>query len=155
MTSDWGTGFGGQITISNTQSTPISNWSLAFTWDRSIAQIWDGTITSHVGNQYVITNAGYNATIAGNGSAGFGFNGSAGECRNRRPDQLRAERCSPRAGVPGLSINNVSVNDGSSGATAVFTVTLSQAATTPVTVSYATANGSAQPEPTSRRPPAP
>ena len=78
VTSDWGTGFGGQITIANTQSTAVSNWTLSFTWDRSITQIWDGTISSHVGNHYVITNAGWNATIAPEGTAEFGFNGSPG-----------------------------------------------------------------------------
>ncbi len=142
-TSDWGTGFGGQITISNTKTTPISNWSLAFTWDRTITQIWDGTITSHVGNQYVITNAGYNATITGNGSAGFGFNGSPGNVGTDVPTNYVLNGVALGAGVPGLSINNVSVNDGTSGNNAVFTVTLSQAATTPITVSYGTANGTA------------
>ncbi len=30
LTSDWGTGFGGQITIANTQSTAVNNWTLSF-----------------------------------------------------------------------------------------------------------------------------
>src|SRR5580700_6159479 len=77
-TSDWGSGFGGQITIANTQSTAVNNWRLSFDWDRSITQIWDGSIESHTGNQYVITNAGWNSTIAPNGTAEFGFNGSPG-----------------------------------------------------------------------------
>ena len=34
VTSDWGTGFGGQITIANTQATAVSNWTLSFNWDR-------------------------------------------------------------------------------------------------------------------------
>ena len=38
VTSDWGSGFGGQITITNNQSTPINNWPLAFDWDRTITQ---------------------------------------------------------------------------------------------------------------------
>ena len=28
VTSDWGSGFGGQITIANTQSTAVNNWTL-------------------------------------------------------------------------------------------------------------------------------
>ncbi|MFB9414037.1 choice-of-anchor P family protein [Dactylosporangium matsuzakiense] len=43
--------------------------------------------------------------------------------------------------VPGLSINDVSVNEAAGNAT--FTVTLSAPATAPVTVQYATANGTA------------
>ena len=96
MTSDWGSGFGGQVTITNTQSTPVSNWSLAFTWDRSITQIWDGTITSHVGNQYVVKNAGWNATIAPGGTAEFGFNGASGNVGSDDADQLRVERYAAR-----------------------------------------------------------
>src|SRR5205823_993532 len=43
---------------------------------------------------------------------------------------------------PTLSINNVSVTEGNSGTTnATFTVTLSAASSQPVTVNYATANG--------------
>ena len=28
VTSDWGSGFGGQITITNTQTTAVKNWTL-------------------------------------------------------------------------------------------------------------------------------
>jgi len=47
--------------------------------------------------------------------------------------------------IGGLSINNVSKNEGSGGGTTpfVFTVTLSQASQSTVTVNYATANGTA------------
>ena len=68
LTSDWGTGFGGQITIANTQSTAVNNWTLSFSWDRSITDIWDASITSHVGNEYTVTNAGWNSTIAPEGT---------------------------------------------------------------------------------------
>jgi hypothetical protein len=48
------------------------------------------------------------------------------------------------AGLPTLSINNVSQNEGNSGTTAfVFTVTLSAASASTVTVNYATADGTA------------
>jgi hypothetical protein len=49
-----------------------------------------------------------------------------------------------QAGLPTLSINNVSTTEGNSGTTpATFTVTLSPTSTQTVTVSYATANGTA------------
>src|SRR3954466_2623988 len=63
LTADWGSGFGGQISITNTQATPVTNWRLAFDWDRSITDIWDATIVSHLGNHYVIQNGGWNGTI--------------------------------------------------------------------------------------------
>ncbi|MGN1083383.1 MAG: S8 family serine peptidase, partial [Lachnospiraceae bacterium] len=39
------------------------DWTLEFEFDREIKEIWNGVITEHVGNQYVVTNAGYNANI--------------------------------------------------------------------------------------------
>ena len=144
LTSDWGTGFGGQVTIANTQSTPVTNWSLSFNWDRSITQIWDATISSHIANQYVITNAGWNATIAPGGTVAFGFNGSAGNVGSDVPTNYVLNGVPLGASAaPALSINNVTVNDGTAGATAAFTVTLSQAAATAVTVGYTTADGTA------------
>lgn len=143
VTDDWGTGFGGQITITNNQAAAISNWTLAFTWDRTITQIWNASITSHTGNQYVITNAGWNATIPGNGSVQFGFNGTSGNVGTDIPTNYVLNGVALGASVPSLSINNVSVNDGASGATAIFTVKLSQPSASNVTVNYATADGSA------------
>ncbi len=144
VTSDWGTGFGGQVTIANTQSTPVTNWSLSFNWDRSITQIWDGTIASHVANQYVIANAGWNATIAPGGTVAFGFNGAAGNVGGDVPTSYALNGVPLGvSAAPALSINNVTVNDGTAGATAAFSVTLSQAAATAITVGYSTANGTA------------
>jgi hypothetical protein len=143
VTSDWTTGFGGQITIANNQSTPINNWVLDFTWDRSITQIWNASITSRSGNQYVITNAGWNATIPGNGSVTFGFNGAPGSVGPDVPTNYVLNGKALGAGVPSVNINSVTVDDGTSGNTAVFTVSLSQASTSTVTVNYATVDGTA------------
>ena len=143
VSNDWGTGFGGQITITNNQATPINNWTLAFTWDRTITEIWNAKVQSHSGNQYVITNVGWNSSIPGDGSVQFGFNGTTGNVGTDAPTNYVLNGASLGAGVPSLNISSVAVNDGASGTTAVFTVSLSQAATTPVTVNYATADGSA------------
>ena len=91
----------------------------------------------------MITNAGCNATIAPGGTASFGFNGSPGNVGTDVPANYVLNGAALGAGVPSLNINNVTVNDGIAGATAVFTVTLSQAATKTVTVNYATADGTA------------
>ena len=145
VTGDWGSGFGGQITISNTQSTAVSNWTLSFNWDRSINQIWDGSIVSHTGNQYVITNAGWNSTIAPGGTAEFGFNGGPGSVGSDVPTNYALNGVAlGGAALPALSINNVSVNDGAAGATAQFTVSLSKAATGSITIGYGTADGTAK-----------
>lgn len=76
--SDWGTGFTGQITVSNPGTAPLSNWSLAFTFPGQISSIWNAAISSQTGNQYVIQPASWNATIPAGGSISFGFVASPG-----------------------------------------------------------------------------
>ncbi len=106
VTSDWGTGFGGQITINNTQSTAVSNWTLSFNFDRSITSIWDASIKSHTGSSYVITNAGWSSTIPANGSVNFGFNGSPGDVGTDAPSAYHLNGVSIGSGnLPTLSIN--------------------------------------------------
>ena len=89
VTSDWGTGFRGQITATNSSQQTISNWQLQFTFAANITSIWDATIVSHTGNQYVVENAGWNASIAPGASISFGFNASPGQF-GHRADQLCA-----------------------------------------------------------------
>jgi len=76
--SDWGSGFTGQLMIRNSGSVAIDNWQLEFDFAGAITSIWDAKIVSHVGNHYVVQNAGYNSAIAAGGSLSFGFNGSPG-----------------------------------------------------------------------------
>ena len=77
-TQDWGTGFNGQITITNPGAQALSGWSLEFDWDRALASVWDAVVVSHVGSHYVLKSAGWNDTIAAGGSASFGFGGTPG-----------------------------------------------------------------------------
>lgn len=86
-TTDWGTGFTGQITIKNPTATPIKDWTLTFTFAGQITSVWNGQIVSHTGNEYVIKGASWNSTIAGNSSVSFGFNGTPG---NLTPAQAPA-----------------------------------------------------------------
>src|SRR5258707_15888266 len=63
---------------------------------------------------------------------------------SRRTRPLTVEALEPRAVPANLSINSVSLNDGTSGTTnAVFTVQLDQAARVDIGVDYATADGTA------------
>ncbi|MGD9170988.1 MAG: cellulose binding domain-containing protein, partial [Candidatus Thiodiazotropha sp.] len=71
--NDWGAGFQGQVTITNTGSSEINGWTLSFDADFEIQQIWNAGIVSHNGTQYVLESVGYNDVIASNGSTEFGF----------------------------------------------------------------------------------
>jgi len=64
VTQNWGSGFQSQITLTNQQTTAVSNWTLEFDYGASISSIWDGKITRHVGTHYVVANAGWNSTLA-------------------------------------------------------------------------------------------
>jgi hypothetical protein len=77
---DWGTGFTGYITLTNTGNTAINGWTLEFDFTGNIPAnaIWDAQIVSHVGNHYVIQNADWDATIAAGQSINFGFNADWG-----------------------------------------------------------------------------
>ena len=79
VTSDWGSGFGGQVVIANTGTAGLSGWTLEFDFAANITQIWNATIVSHVGNHYVIRDAGYNGAIAAGQSTSFGFNAARGD----------------------------------------------------------------------------
>jgi hypothetical protein len=74
--TDWqgAAAFGGSGTITNTGSTPISGWTLAFgfTGTQQIDISWGSTFTQ-TGQQVTITNAGWNGFINPGQSAGFGF----------------------------------------------------------------------------------
>jgi hypothetical protein len=78
-TSDWAQGFGANIVLTNTGTKPINGWTLKFNFTPTITSIWNANISSHVGTQYSIVNASYDATIAVGQSVTIGFNGSTGD----------------------------------------------------------------------------
>jgi len=75
VTSQWTTGFVAEVRITNTGTTAINNWSLAwlFANGQRITNLWNGGFTQDGGN-VTVTNMPYNATVsAGGGSQAFGF----------------------------------------------------------------------------------
>ncbi len=75
--SQWPGGFTAQVVISNTGSSAISSWSLAFTFggDQKVTQNFNGGF-SQSGENATLTNASYNGAIAPGGSVTDGFQGS-------------------------------------------------------------------------------
>ncbi|WP_192772217.1 glycoside hydrolase family 9 protein [Plantactinospora soyae] len=75
--NDWGTGFSGTITVTNTGTTTVNGWTLAFGFvaGQRIAQAWSATVTQ-TGTAVTATNLSYNGTLAPGASTSFGFNGS-------------------------------------------------------------------------------
>lgn len=77
ITQDWGSGFGADVTITNTGTTTMSDWSITWTWPsgQSVGSLWNASYTQ-TGSEVTVTNVGWNADIAPGASVSFGFNGS-------------------------------------------------------------------------------
>jgi sugar lactone lactonase YvrE len=78
VTNQWNVGFGTNISIKNTGSSPINSWVLTWTWpgNQAITQSWNGTYTQN-GQNATINSMSYNQKITPNSSAsGIGFNAS-------------------------------------------------------------------------------
>jgi cellulase/cellobiase CelA1 len=73
VTSDWGSGFNGDVTVSNASSTPLSNWVVTFDFDGQIASLWNGMITDRTGTRFTVSGASWNSTIAAGAETSFGF----------------------------------------------------------------------------------
>ncbi|SER31108.1 chitinase family 18 [Streptomyces sp. yr375] len=75
--SDWGTGFEGRWTVTNTGATALGSWTVE--WDfpsgTSVTSAWDADVTS-AGTHWTARNKSYNGTIAPGASLSFGFNGA-------------------------------------------------------------------------------
>ena len=77
VTSDWGNGFNGNVTITNTGTTATKSWKVTWTWggNQTITNTWNATETQS-GKAVTATNAPYNNVIAPGASTSFGFNAS-------------------------------------------------------------------------------
>jgi hypothetical protein len=139
ITSDWGSGFGSSVAVTNLGPDPVSGWALEFDFNRSIDSIWNARVGSRVGDHYTLRDAGYNANIPVNGTVSFGFNGSPGNV-TVFPANYKLNGVPMGSVSPALSVDDVRVAEGE---TAAFTVGLSRASTRTITVRYATAPGTA------------
>jgi endoglucanase len=78
--NDWGSGFGATLSIANTGTSAISNWTLGFTFpgNQRITNGWNATWTQAAGSANVTaTPAGHNGLIpAGQSVTDLGFNAS-------------------------------------------------------------------------------
>lgn len=143
--NDWGSGFQAQVALNNSNATSVANWQLQFDLAASISSIWSARIKSHVGNHYVVSGLSWDTAIPASSSLAFGFVAAPGGPAPSPANYVLNGVPLGTTSTPVLSASNATANVSSTTAgTAVFTVTLSQAATTPVTVNYATADGTAK-----------
>lgn len=76
VTNQWSTGFGANVTVTNT-GDPVASWTVEWSYagNQQVTQGWNATITQ-AGAAVTAKNVSYNGTLATGGSTSFGFNGS-------------------------------------------------------------------------------
>jgi len=77
LVNSWSGGFQAQAVITNTGSSPVNGWTLAWTFpgDQKISSLWNGTF-SQSGESVQVANASYNGTIPARGTVTVGFTGT-------------------------------------------------------------------------------
>ena len=140
VASAWNGGFTATMTV-EAGGTALNGWTAQFRAPFTISNIWNAEIVSHVGDLYVVRNLSHNARVPAGGETSFGFQASGGSPQAVSGLVLNG---TPVVSQPSLSIADASLAEGASGnANMAFTVSLSAASATPVTVNYATSNGTA------------
>ena len=76
LVKDWGSGFEGEISITNNTGGNIDSWDLEFDFPNQIDNIWDAEIEENADGSYVITHTNWNREIAAGETITFGFTGS-------------------------------------------------------------------------------
>jgi len=73
----WGTGFVANVTVANTGSSALNDWTLGFTLPagQSVTSSWNATLSGSSG-ALTARNTAHNGSIPAGGSTSFGFQGS-------------------------------------------------------------------------------
>jgi chitinase len=136
----WSGGFNASVSVV-AGDDGLGGWTLTFEAEFEITQIWGAEIVSRTGDTYVVRNAPWNGSVAPGGTVEFGFLG--GPTTDPVPDAFLLNGVLV-GDLPAISVADATVVEGNAGTrTLAFVVTLSAASATPVTVTYATANGTA------------
>ena len=88
IVADWQSGLLAEVVIDNTTNESVEDWTLTFSLDEPVTQIWNGSLVSQQGSDVVIKAASYNRSIAPGTSVSVGMivqPGNIGEV----PDDLR------------------------------------------------------------------
>ncbi|MBX9789207.1 MAG: cellulase family glycosylhydrolase [Pirellulales bacterium] len=117
--NDWGSGVQGAIAVKNDQPAAMSGWRVEFDYDRTINNIWDAQIVSHVGTHYVIQNAAYNSALAVGQTITFGFTAGAGSGTPQNITLNGAGTTPTPPTPPTISIGDVSVTEGNPSTAAI------------------------------------
>ncbi|WNM35988.1 cellulase family glycosylhydrolase [Streptomyces sp. Li-HN-5-11] len=79
VSSDWGSGFNAQVTVTNTGTAAVTSWKVTWTWSGSqkVTTMWNASYTQS-GATVTAVNADHNGSVPAGGSTSFGFGGAPG-----------------------------------------------------------------------------
>ncbi len=99
VTNDWGSGFQAEVEVTNTSSKTLTDWRLEFTMTPQISSIWNASVESRTGNQYVIKAASWNKTLAPGAKTSFGFVAQPGNLKPLPTDFVLRDAGDPPGGA--------------------------------------------------------
>ncbi|MEM1346259.1 MAG: cellulose binding domain-containing protein, partial [Pseudomonadota bacterium] len=136
LRSTWGSGLVADLSLTPTQA--LNGWTVTFDYSGEIANIWNARIVSRVGDRYVVEAMGYNAKVSAGGTVSFGFQGS-GSVHDITPVALVGEPIGAPddpVALPSVSVSDALAAEGDGAIS--FTLSLSEASATDVTIDYRT-----------------
>jgi len=137
VTQSWNGGFLAEMTLEN-DATAMQGWTISFDAPFQINAVWNAELVSQMGQTYVIRNAPWNGNVAPLGSTSFGLDITGAGT----PQNVSVNGAAP---LPGIAITDASLTEGDAGSALMnFTISLSSASATPVTLDYTTADGTAR-----------
>lgn len=77
-TSDWGSGFVGEVSIKNTGTQEINGWQVSFDLKRTLSNWWNAVPVQSQNGHFVFGAASYNGSIVPGQEITFGFQGAPG-----------------------------------------------------------------------------
>ncbi|MER5948461.1 cellulase family glycosylhydrolase [Streptomyces sp. NPDC001904] len=79
VSSDWGSGFNADVTVTNTGTTAATSWEVTWSWpgNQTISGMWNASFTQ-VGKAVTARNADHNGSLAAGASTSFGFGAAPG-----------------------------------------------------------------------------
>lgn len=73
VTSDWGSGYQGQIVLKNGSSQTLNAWQLAFNYSNKITSLWGAELAGQTGNQVVVKAPSWDQNLAPGQSVAINF----------------------------------------------------------------------------------
>ncbi|KAA2214777.1 cellulase family glycosylhydrolase [Teichococcus oryzae] len=141
--NSWTGGFIGNMAL-NGGEAGLDGWTIAFDAGFAITNIWGAEIVSHVGTHYVLRNLEWNAKVPAGGGISFGFQGSGDGAATALTLNGVAQGGTVPEAPPVPPVIRVGGGEAAEADGALaFTVSLDKPASGPVTVAYATADGTA------------